>query len=85
MSNILQFVPRCSICKKRPATKLCDFPIATVQYVGHGPRAYHLGYDPRINPRRVITCSKPICDKCSVKSGNFDFCRTHKGVFENGK
>ena len=83
MAEIVEYVPMCSICHKRPATKLCDFPIGSVRYVGHGRRLYSLGYDPRINPKRVITCDKPICDKCSVKYGGFDFCRNHKEVFDS--
>ena len=82
MGNVVKLTPLCSVCHKRPATKLCDFPIGTIRFVGHGPKWYKEGYDPRINPKRVITCDKPICDKCSVKSGCFDFCRTHKDVFD---
>lgn len=28
----------CSVCGKRKATRLCDFPVGKSQYIGHPPR-----------------------------------------------
>lgn len=88
MSNILPFGPLCSNCKKRVATRLCDFPVATSRYIGHPPRSEMLRsqtvtyafYTVRMS--KTITCDRPLCEKCAVKNGkNIDFCPKHKEVF----
>ena len=76
--------PLCSVCKKRPATRLCDFPIGTSQYIGHPPRIqmqeakqYDVAYK-KIEMSKTITCDKHLCDQCTVQiSSGFDFCPSH--------
>ena len=76
--------PLCSVCHKRPATKLCDFPIGHAHYIGHPPR--HLMQQAqnadvawkKVDMHCTITCDKLLCDECSVQMGNdIDFCTSH--------
>lgn len=71
----------CSVCKKRTATRLCDFPIGTSRYVGHPPRGQmreakkHSVAWKKVEMSKTITCDKPLCDKCAIKvHENFDLC-----------
>ena len=76
--------PLCSVCHKRPATKLCDFPIGRTHYVGHPPRylmqqakSANVAWK-KVDMYRTITCNKLLCDACSIQMGNdIDFCTTH--------
>lgn len=76
--------PLCSICKKRPATKQCDFPVGTTHYIGHPPR-YQMQQAQNTNiawkkveMNKIITCDKLLCDECAIIMGNgIDFCPTH--------
>lgn len=74
----------CSICKKRPATKLCDFPIGRSRYVGHPPR--HLMEQAKrsdvawkeVCMSWTITCDRPLCSECAISmSDEIDFCPSH--------
>lgn len=74
----------CSICNKRPATKLCDFPLCKSRYVGHPPR--HLMQQAQssafafkeVKMSWTMTCDKPLCDQCAISMNqDFDFCPTH--------
>ena len=76
--------PICSICKSRPATKLCDFPTGRSRYVGHPPRylmdqAKNTKYAfKEIQMQWAMTCDKPLCDKCAISTAHeIDFCPTH--------
>lgn len=73
--------PRCCICNKRVATRLCDFPIGTSRYIGHPPKsqlqeAKRLDVAwKKVEMKKTITCDKPLCDKCAIKiNGNVDIC-----------
>ena len=76
--------PFCSVCKRRPATKLCDFPIGRDRYVGHPPR--HLMLESqnskyafkKVEMSRTLTCDKALCDACAIHINNeIDLCPTH--------
>lgn len=72
---------RCSYCKRRPATKLCDAPIGHSSYVGHPPRsemekakrwdtAFH-----KVEMIKTLTCDRPICDQCATEiHPGIDYC-----------
>lgn len=74
---------RCSYCKKRPATKLCDAPIGRSSYVGHPPRsemekakrwdvAFH-----KVEMTTMHTCDRPICNQCATEiHPGIDYCPT---------
>ena len=88
MQALLEFRPWCSHCHKRPATRLCDFPIGRAKYIGHPPRSQMLQSQmnnvafSEVKLSRTITCDKPLCDECAVKVGSeIDLCPTHKEVF----
>lgn len=52
----------CPCCRKRPATKLCDFPTGVVT----------TSID--FVPRRT-TCDRPLCDECAIHvAEDTDFC-----------
>lgn len=76
--------PLCSVCRKRPATKLCDFPIGHAYYIGHPPRylmqqakSVDVAWK-KVDMHRIITCDKLLCDECSIQMGNdIDFCPNH--------
>lgn len=76
--------PICTMCKKRPATKLCDFPLHKSRYVGHPPRhlmqqAQSTAYAfKEVKMSWTITCDKPLCDRCAISmNADIDFCPTH--------
>lgn len=56
----------CEFCKKRKATRLCDFVVGE----------FWTSIDFKT---KRFTCDKPICDECALKlNDHFDFCPTHK-------
>ena len=74
----------CSICNKRPATKLCDFPTGHIRYIGHPPR--HLMQQAKsdafafkeVKMSWTLTCDKPLCDQCAISiREEIDFCPNH--------
>lgn len=74
----------CSVCGKRKATKMCDFPVGKCQYIGHPPR--HLMQQAqnanvawqKVEMSKTITCDKLLCDECAIQMGNgIDFCPVH--------
>lgn len=75
---------RCSVCKKRLATKLCDFPIGRDRYIGHPPR-YLMEQAKRsdvawkqIEMSRTVTCDKTLCAECAISmGGGIDLCPGH--------
>lgn len=86
MPTIIPFLngPICSVCHKRQATRLCDFPIGTTHYIGHPPRAQMFEAQniniawKKVEMDKTITCDKPLCDECAIKMGNqIDFCPNH--------
>ena len=63
MDNVSKYVPeedRCQFCG-REATLLCDMPSMTVVSSADFVR-------------RVWTCDKRICTKCTTRVNAFDFC-----------
>ena len=86
MPNVVPFPTGtiCSVCHKRQATRLCDFPIGTTHYIGHPPRYLMQQAQNaniawlKIEMSKTITCDKPLCDICAIQiSNNIDFCPTH--------
>ena len=69
---------RCFFCNK-PATKLCDFVTGTLRWAGHPPRYLTGGiHNPEASISYVMTCDRPICDKCAVHiNKSFDLCPKH--------
>lgn len=66
---------RCVFCKKE-ATKLCDFPMGYLNFVGHTPKILCV-YDSKgneISSDILNRCSRPICDDCSTEWNGMDFC-----------
>ena len=90
MADIIHFGQICSNCKKRIATRLCDFPIGISRYIGHPPRSimersgnYQYAFY-KVEMSHTITCNRPLCDQCAIKNGKeIDFCPSHKEVFKN--
>jgi hypothetical protein len=65
---------KCSVCKTRPATQLCDF------VVGHMVDA-DLNFDEVPGAKsEPATCDQPLCRSCSVKVGDRDLCPDHPKV-----
>lgn len=65
----------CSICHKREATLLCDFPIGRIKNfhmrLPNGLTDYENSFK-----EYAITCDKRICSKCAVDIGNgLCFCK----------
>ena len=86
MSKQIPFptTPLCSICKTRPATKQCDFPLRKTYYIGHPPRSLMLQAQKnntafqKVEMATTHTCDKLLCDECAITMGNgIDFCPTH--------
>ncbi len=84
MDKIINFDPKkkkCSCCKKRLATRLCDAPIARARYIGHQLRFEILWTEKcevdfnKVEMSHTITCDRPICDNCSTRvSDGIDYC-----------
>lgn len=74
----------CTVCHKRQATRLCDFPIGRTHYIGHPPRSQmseaqnaNVAWK-KVQMDKTITCDKPLCDECAIHmQNNIDFCPTH--------
>ena len=65
----------CSICHKREATLLCDFPIGRTKTfhmkLPNGLTDYNNSFK-----EYTITCNRPICKECAVNIGNgLHFCK----------
>lgn len=72
--------PKCGVCKKRVATRLCDF---VVEY--RRPMFFRDYYD-FTEQQRHGTCNFPMCDECSKKHNEiYDFCPHHAKAFEQCK
>ena len=55
----------CEECKKREATRLCDYEIGhNIDLVGPGKA-------------KRVTCDKKLCVKCATKINNKDYCKKH--------
>ena len=86
MKNVIKLpddAQMCSICGKRQATKLCDFPIAHSRWIGHPPRtlmerAKHTDTAfCKVEMEWTNTCGRPVCDQCSISMGSeIDICLT---------
>lgn len=66
MGKIVQ-IPKiiCEECKKREATRLCDYEIGhNIDLVGPGKA-------------KRVTCDKKLCVKCATKINNKDYCKKH--------
>lgn len=66
MGKIVQ-IPKiiCEECKKREATRLCDYEIGhNIDLVGSGKA-------------KRVTCDKKICTECATKINNKDYCKNH--------
>lgn len=62
--DIIPADERCEFCKRKRATKLCDFPIG----IWASPHMV-------IKHGRVITCDNKMCDDCATNIGpEMDFC-----------
>lgn len=55
----------CEECKRREATRLCDYDIG-----------YNIDLAGRGKVKRV-TCDKKLCVKCATKINNKDYCKKH--------
>lgn len=66
MGKIIQ-IPKeiCEECKKREATRLCDYDIG-----------YNIDLEGRGKIKRV-TCDKKLCVECATKINNKDYCKEH--------
>lgn len=66
MGKIIQ-IPKeiCEECKKREATRLCDYDIG-----------YNIDLEGRGKIKRV-TCDKKLCVECTTKINNKDYCKKH--------
>ncbi|MBP2635026.1 MAG: hypothetical protein H6Q72_933 [Firmicutes bacterium] len=62
--DIIPLDERCDFCRRKPATKLCDYPV--------GERASpHMV----IKYGKRITCDAKMCDDCATSLGyEMDFC-----------
>lgn len=71
----------CSTCNKRPATKICDFPIGRSRCIGHPPRGRRDYVDYAFVETKMSwteTCDKPLCDQCAISmNAEIDFCPSH--------
>lgn len=62
--DILSYEIRCKFCKRKEATKLCDYP------VGEWTSPHMI-----IKYGKRITCDNQMCDECAVNLGyEMDFC-----------
>lgn len=68
----------CQICKKREATRLCDFVMSSWQYCGHPPK------NTNEKMSGVNTCDVMMCDKCSKRFGETDLCDKHYKAIKGG-
>ena len=63
--ELVHYLERCMICRKRKATKLCDFVVGEVWN----------SIDFKTAP---MTCDKGMCDRCAVYlGGDTHFCPKH--------
>ncbi len=58
----------CQVCHKREATRLCDKILGEFTFAGHPPKGSGLPL------HNIMTCDRPICDKCAVNIGGMDLC-----------
>lgn len=71
---------RCAVCKKRVATRLCDF------VVGYSQPTFFRTYREFKRQSLHETCDLPLCDECAEEyNGIYDFCPDHKELFEKIK
>ena len=76
MDKIVPFRNVCPICKKKEATKLCDYVIDYLQ-----PHFYRSRLDSR-NSLKYETCDLPMCEECAVNHLAYDFCPHHNKLFQ---
>lgn len=71
---------KCGVCRKRVATKLCDF---VVEY--HTP-VFYRSYEDFSEQELHKTCNFPMCEKCSKQHNRiYDFCPHHVALLEQIK
>lgn len=63
---------RCGVCKKRKATRFCDFVVGYPSII-----FFRDPYDFK-NQVRFETCDLPMCEECTHKVNSHDFCPHHK-------
>ncbi len=65
MNNVIDITNLCDECKKREATRLCDYDIG-----------YNIDVSGKGKVKRV-TCDRKLCDECTHKLNNKDYCHEH--------
>ena len=70
---------RCGICKKRVATRLCDF---IVDYL---PPINFRKYEDFKNQKLLQTGDMPLCDQCAKDYNGYDFCPHHYKLLDDIK
>lgn len=76
MGDIVKFEPGelCVFCKRRKATRACDFPVGRAHYVGHPPKIGGI-IPPGVPMSYTMTCNRLMCDKCAMNIAHeIDFC-----------
>lgn len=82
-ADIVQFIPKydiCHECYKNRATKLCDFIIGQTGITFYRNFSLFKNQQPKL-----ITCDKPLCDRCSNRFHGMDLCRNHNKKIIGGK
>lgn len=81
--GVIQIIPaqdRCQDCHRREATKLCDFAF------GETGVTFYRNYQKFRNQQPgLITCDKPLCNKCARKFFAMDICKGHYKKIEGGR
>ncbi|RFA36218.1 hypothetical protein CAI16_05355 [Virgibacillus dokdonensis] len=62
----------CPICKKKEATRLCDYVTKYIVTTIDFRATYE-------------TCDLPLCEDCASRYGQFDFCPQHEALFNQLK
>jgi hypothetical protein len=62
----------CDSCKRKPGTKLCDFPVSRV--LPKGKTRANMSAEEFL---KFTTCSRALCDGCSEREGDKDYCGPH--------
>jgi hypothetical protein len=66
----------CGVCRKKVATRLCDF---IIDY--HGVIFFRDFQDFR-DQERHETCDLPMCEDCATKHAGHDFCPYHLKLYD---
>ncbi|ALS27171.1 hypothetical protein IJ21_17700 [Paenibacillus sp. 32O-W] len=63
--EIVHYKDRCTVCRKRKGTRLCDYVVAQIR----------TSIDFQTH---TMTCDALLCDECAVRvGGETDFCPKH--------